>query len=336
MGDYTFKTCTRAMGITPVSNVFIDEYMPQADGNFVKVYLSGLLESLYGSAIHGDALSTKLGLLESDIIKAWEYWESKGLVKITRSEDNMTIEFVNPSPAAPGNGNIQASGSSYSPESMALRMNDAKLKAMHDTIQELLGRILSPKEISMYLSWIDDYGFSPEVVILLVEYCKARNKMDFRYIEKVAMGWHDSKIVTVDDAQRYIAQHEEKYNNYRLVLDFLGLKENDMMKPQEELLDKWFNTWEFSLEMVLEACKICSLRINEPNFNYIDGILSNWYKSGYKTLKDIKSQDSKKKTKNVKFKAPVTTFNSYDQRTYDIEDLEKKLLGRGGEEEDGR
>ncbi|HBM74053.1 MAG TPA: DNA replication protein DnaD [Clostridiaceae bacterium] len=335
MGDYTFKICNKSFGVTPISNLFIDKYMPSADGNFVKVYIAGLFESLYGSGIKGEYLSKKLGLLESDIIKAWEYWESKGLVKITKLENSMSIQFINPSQTALEYEN-EFGEDRYSPDFIAKRMGDAKLKSMHDTIQELLGRIISPKEVSMYLSWIDDYGFSPEVIILLVEYCKSRNKMDFRYIEKVAMGWHDSKIATVDDAQKYIAQHEKKYNDYRVVLDFLGLKENDLMKPQEEFLDKWFGTWKFSMDMVLEACKICSLRINEPNFNYIDGILSNWHKSGYKTLKDIEPQDSKKKTKNIKFKAPVTTFNSYDQRTYDIKDLEKKLLGRGGEEEDER
>jgi DnaD/phage-associated family protein len=119
-----------------------------------------------------------------------------------------------------------------------------------------------------------------------------------------------------------------------LVLDFLGLKENDVMKPQEEFLDKWFKTWNFPLEIVLEACKICSLRINEPNFNYIDGILSNWNKNNVKSLKDIESSDTKKKTKNTKYKAPVTTFNSYEQRTYDIKELEKRLLGRSEEIDD--
>jgi DnaD/phage-associated family protein len=108
--------------------------------------------------------------------------------------------------------------------------------------------------------------------------------VDFRYIEAVAIKWHDSGVNSTKDAQKYITQHEEKYSRYRLVLDFLGLKENELMKPQEEFLDKWFNTWSFSLELILEACKICSLRINEPNFNCIDGILSNWYKKGIKDI----------------------------------------------------
>jgi len=327
MGQYTFSA-DKKYGFTPISNLFISEYMPSADGNFVKVYLLGLLE-ITNSGVTGEYLSRKLGLLESDIIKAWEYWESKGLIRMYRTGDDINIEFQDVLSAYSFGFTGEKHHVNYSPESIYLRMNDPNIKDMYENIEKLLGRTMSPKEIAMYLSWLDDYSFTPEVIILLIEYCKAKGKVDSRYIEAVALKWHDAGINSAKDAQRYIAQHEEKYNKYRLVLDFLGFKEGELMKPQEEFLDKWFNTWNFSLELVLEACKICSLRINEANFSYIDGILSNWYKKGIKSIKEIEASDVKKRAKNVKFKAPVNTFNSYDQRSYDIKELEKKLLGIG-------
>jgi DnaD and phage-associated domain len=336
MGNYKFRL-NRTSGVTPVPNIFIDEYMPPADGNFVKVYLTGFMEALNYGSVHGDLLSKKLGLLESDIIKAWEYWKSKGLVSLTSGDGGeMSIEFLDPY----GINNKEKEGpgqpKSYSPEAISSKLDNPTVKDMFENIEKLIGRMLSPKEISMYLSWIDDYKFSPEVILLLIEYCKSKGKTDSRYIEKVALAWHDANIVTIEDAQKHITQHEGKFNNYRLVLDFLGLKENEIMKPQQEFLDKWFDTWQFSIEMVLEACKICSLRINEPNFNYIDGILSNWSKKGIKNIENIESGDFKKKAKDVKFKVPVTTFNSYDQRSYDIKELEKKLLGRDEEADNGQ
>lgn len=334
MGNYSFGLKCKTSGITPVPNIFIEEYMPQADGNFVKVYLTGFMEAINsndGSSFEGDSLSKKLGLLESDIIKAWEYWENKGLINLQKSTSGeMSIEFLNPFDL-PRIKSPEPIKTEYTPEAISMRMESPIIKDMFEHLEKLLGRMLSPKEISMYLGWLDDYKFTPEVVILLVEYCRSKGKPDFRYIEKVAISWHDAGITTVDDAQKNIALHEDKYNNYRLVMDFLGLKENDLMKPQQDFLDKWFDTWQFGIDMVLEACKICSLRINEPNFNYIDGILSNWYKKGIKDVKDIDKGEIKKKNKGVKFKAPVTTFNSYDQRSYDVKELEKKLLGRDEE-----
>jgi len=327
MEAYSFKMQSKDTGYIPIPSVFIDEYMPQADGNFVKVYLTGLYEALKGCSFSGDHLSQKLGLIESDILKAFEYWESKGLLRLQKSDNNISIEFLNLySPYLSGECS-QNNNHIYTPESINQRMDNPNIKDMFESIEKLLTRTLSANEFSMYLSWLDDYSFPPEVIILLIEYCRSRNKVDLRYIEKVAIGWHEAGIKSSQDAQRHISQHEDKYNNYRLVLDFLGLRENEIMKPQEEFLNKWFGTWEFSFEMVLEACRICSIRINEPNFSYIDGILSNWYKKGIKNVTDVESIDPKKKSKNVKFKAPVNAFNSYDQRSYDIKDLEKKLRG---------
>lgn len=331
MPEYTFKSHDKKYGITPIPNIFIDEYMPSANGDFVKVYITGYMEALNCGSLSGEYLSKKLGLLESDIIKAWEFWESKGLIKLSKNEEKIYIEYTG---IIPNNSTLPENRDKYSPENISLRLNNPKIKDMFESMEKLLGRLLSPKEIAMYLSWIDDFSFTPEMIMLLIEYCKSKGKVDSRYIERVAISWHDSNVSSLEDAQKYIAKFESKYNNYRLVLDFLGLKENDIMKPQQDFLDKWFNDWKFSLEMVLEACKICSLRINEPNFSYIDGILSNWHKNNIKSLKDVESSDSKKKGKNVKFKAPVNTFNSYDQRSYDIKELEKRLLGRNEEESD--
>ena len=72
---------------TSISNVFIDEYMPKANGEFVKIYLH--LLRLIGS---GEALSQELStekiadkfnLLESDVMRALNYWCEQGLLSLT-------------------------------------------------------------------------------------------------------------------------------------------------------------------------------------------------------------------------------------------------------------
>lgn len=322
MTEYNFKIIDNNDFSTPISNIFIDEYLPYADGNFVKVYIYGLKQALYNGNINSESMSKKLSLLETDIVKAWNYWQEKGLLKYTKNDNAIDVHFINLS-----SYNIHSKSAFYTPDKIDLKMNNPLVKDMFDNIQKLLGKTLSQMEISMYISWLEEYLFSPEVVMLLIEYCKSKNKTDTRYLEKVALNWHNLNIKTIDDAQKQIKKHEEKYNKYRLVLDFLGLKENDLMKPQQEFLDKWFEKWQFNIELVLEACRICSIKFNEPNFNYIDGILSNWYEGGIKSLKDLEKQENKK-TKSSKIKVPVTTFNSYEQRSYNIKELENTLLGR--------
>ncbi len=77
------------------------------------------------------------------------------------------------------------------------------------------------------------------------------------------------------------------------------------MKPQEEVLDKWINIYNFPLDVIFKACDICFQRINKGDFRYIDGILNSWHKEGLKTLQDVTLKDNNKKHTIKKIKIIV-------------------------------
>jgi len=100
------------------------------------------------------------------------------------------------------------------------------------------------------------------------------------------------------------------------------------MKPQEQLLTKWINTYNFPIEVVYRACDICFERINKADFKYIDGILNSWFREGLKSLEQIEKKSLKKSTyKNKKATVSKGNFGDYEQRNYNFDELEKKLLG---------
>ena len=92
----------------------------------------------------------------------------------------------------------------------------------------------------------------------------------------------------------YIKKHEDKWINIRKILNYLGIKAPEIMKPQEQILDKWVNVYKFSLEVIFKACDICFDRLNRADFKYIDGILNSWFKDGIKSLEDIEKKDKKR------------------------------------------
>src|SRR5699024_4424947 len=72
-------------GDTPIENIFLNEYMPSADGNFVKVYLTGL-QMAYQSVRENQpfthkTIASKLNLLETDVRRAWDYWEQEEIIE---------------------------------------------------------------------------------------------------------------------------------------------------------------------------------------------------------------------------------------------------------------
>ncbi|WP_123054879.1 DnaD domain protein [Clostridium sp. JN-1] len=324
MSTFVFKN--KNLYYTPLSNVFIDKFMPKARGEFVKVYILGLKYCISGElGVSSEIIATNLHLLETDVLNAWNYWNDENVIRLIPI-DNM------------GNYNVEFLDLNEMPQekdqniNLLEELNKNSTKDMLQDIEKLLSRPLSSKEMTMYISWLKDFNFSPEIILLLIQYCASKGKNDYRYIEKVAISWYDSKIKTIDDAQSFIKRNEDRWIKIKKVLNYLGIKDAAIMKPQEDMLDKWITSFNFPVNVICKACEICFQRINKSDFKYIDAILSNWYNEGIKTLEDVYKKDKKKAfiKNNSKFKSTKNnsgTFNNFEQRDYNFNDLEKKLLG---------
>ena len=111
-------TGERDYDFTIVSNRFIDNYMPRANGAYIKVYLY-LLRRLHASAVNGPELTVEgladfLGDTEGDVLRAFAYWEKHGLLQVTRQGDVITGLQVLECPAEP------AGTSTTAPQTMAI------------------------------------------------------------------------------------------------------------------------------------------------------------------------------------------------------------------------
>lgn len=315
------------LDFTPVSNVFIENYLPKARGEFVKVYLLLLKYNTSGEpGVNCSILASSLNLLESDVMNALDYWNDQGVIKLTTIDklNNFTIEFLP----------LKDDYTDTSKVNILDALNNSQTADMLRDIEKILSRPLSSKEMETYLSWQKDFSFSSELILLLIEYCASKGKSDARYIEKVALGWHDMNIKTVNDAQNHIKETEEKWINIRRILSYLGIKHAEVMKPQQDLLEKWLYIYKFDLKLIQKASDICFERLNRADFKYIDGILTKWHGSNIKTLEDVALKDKKPKNSSYIKSKNITTstknksnFNNFEPRQYDYDSLEKKLLG---------
>ena len=80
---------------TDVENIFINEYMPVAPGDFVKVYLYGLLYSQNGIKMTCEQMAGQLSMSKEKFDEAWNYWVSMGIVeKIYSNEKSGEYDIV--------------------------------------------------------------------------------------------------------------------------------------------------------------------------------------------------------------------------------------------------
>lgn len=192
--------------------------------------------------------------------------------------------------------------------------------------EQYLKKTLSANDIRSILFLTDTLQFSNDLIDYLLQYCVQRGKKDFRYIEKVAINWAEEGIKTPLDASTYASRYDR---NVYTIMNALG-KGNNPTSTEVDFIKRWYNEWGFSIEVILEACERTVLATDKHRFEYADKILSSWKKDGVHHKTDIEKIDSAyRKTKKTSEKPSYTNmFTQFEQRDYDFDALEKKLLSK--------
>ena len=377
-----------ATSFTTVSDIFIDQYMPKANGEFVKVYLYLLRATGSGAGIATiSEIADHFSNTEADIIRALNYWASEGILQVQTGADGQIIGInlcsLSVSGMQAAQSNIQSAVADNAAQdnlqnisTADIRMQDSvveKLKSQTpdkpassqkeytlDEIKEFrknpdiselffiietyLKHTLSSSDTNMVLYWLDELHFSTDLVEYLVEYCITKGHSSLRYMNKVALGWADAGIKTVDQAKDDAAAHSQIYYS---VMKALGITGRNLVDSEVSLINKWVGEYGFDIELVKAACSKTISAIQKPSFEYTDSILANWRKKDVHTLKDVEVLDanfakankasatgssqgtnaangsSKPKSNNPGSK---NKFNNFNQRNNDYDKLEKLFL----------
>lgn len=399
-----------ATSFTTVSDIFIDQYMPKANGEFVKVYLYLLRATGSGAGIATiSEIADHFSNTEADIVRALNYWASEGILQVQTGADgqitgiNLCSLAVSGTQAAQSNiqsgvvnnatqNNLQSgvinnavqnnmqsnvdnntaqniSGADsqmqdsvmeklknqatdkHAPSQKEYTLDEIKEFRKNPDISELffiietyLKHTLSSTDTNMVLYWLDELHFSTDLVEYLVEYCITKGHSSLRYMNKVALGWADAGIKTVDQAKDDAAAHSQIYYS---VMKALGITGRNLVDSEVSLINKWVGEYGFDMELVKAACSKTISAIQKPSFEYTDSILTNWRKKDVHTLKDVEVLDanfakankatgsgssqganaangfSKPKSNNSNSK---NKFNNFNQRNNDYDKLEKLFL----------
>ncbi|MFY9613497.1 MAG: primosomal replication protein N, partial [Tissierellaceae bacterium] len=100
--SFFLETTDMDLGDTPIENIFINDYMPMANGTYVKVYLLGFkyaYDKDYKIDVNNKTIAKHLNIPLEDVLRAWDFWEEKGIVeKIYVDEEksiNYKVKFLN-------------------------------------------------------------------------------------------------------------------------------------------------------------------------------------------------------------------------------------------------
>lgn len=203
-----------------------------------------------------------------------------------------------------------------------------------------LGRPLSASELNSFCYINDSLHFSSDLLEYLIEYCISRGKKSVRYMESVAINWFQQGIDTIKKAKEESSQYTQ---NVFPVMKAFGINRNP--GPAElDYIKKW-NALGFETDIIIEACNRTLLATHQASFPYANRILDDWKKAGVRNVADIRSLDQKFHAAAQTDGAPEKSsgrqnrqaqqnynrnssnaFHNFEQRTYDYDDLESRLL----------
>ncbi|MBR3705927.1 MAG: DnaD domain protein [Firmicutes bacterium] len=274
---------------TDVENMFINEYMPGAPGDYVKVYLYGLLYAQHEGEMTHEALARHLRLSAETVEEAWNYWAQMGVVKKIPCPEgglfSFDVEFVSIREKMYGNVPKEESEETGPDMGKAAVLVDKSMKELYGKIEEFLGRLLAPEENQEISGWIKNDGMSHDLVREAFRYCCGRGQSSLRYIAKVAFSWNEKGLRQKDEILEYIENLDERYDLYKSVLGSLGLKRN-VTKAEKEMIDSWVDGMGFSKERIMAACDT-TLSAANPNLRYVNKVLENWRNEAAEQGRDV-------------------------------------------------
>ena len=380
MADINLHMNTQ-VSFTRVSNAFIDHYMKDANGEYVKIYLY-LLRALSeeGQDFSIAGMADALGQTQLDIRRALTYWQERGLLSLqcdmsgeicdiclydaasargahncgATSMDQYVASTVSDAssvtplpvkqetyPAAKQQQEaypvISAQISLPTPVETDYSASEMDSLGDNDDVKEILfvaqryvGRALSHSDVNHLLYWYDGLSMSVDLIEHLIAHCVDLGKTSFSYMNKIAIGWATDGVTTVEDA---ILRANEHSRETKLVMKSLGISGRTLTEPELQFVSRWFHDWNFSEDMVREACKRTIMATGRPQMAYTDRILSDWNSKGITTLAQLPEADMARRkayqpTPKRKAPAAATKFHNYTETEYDVAALESQILKR--------
>ena len=297
---------------TLLPDIFFSEYLSEASGDFIKVYLYMVFLSKYDKDIKINDLSKKLVLPLKTIQDAVKYWEDKCL--ITKKNTGYIINSIQEIELH----KLYKPKTALSADQLKKSAENQKRAKAIDFINNKYFSGLMPTtwypEIEL---WFKKYDFDEEVMIALFGYCFDKSALHKNYVQTVAEAWNKNNIKSFNDLDIYYEKQEKINVIAKTISKKLGISRN-LTQYEYGYIEKWIIDFGFGMDVIEIALKRTTSKAN-PTFDYLDKLLTDWHDRGFKTPNDVQTflSEIKEKNKNVKQLEKQTGYSKYEQRTYD-------------------
>ena len=275
-----------------VPTAVVDQYLKLATPSQLKVLLYLLRHQ--PETIDTVQVGKQIGCLPEQVEEALLFWEQTDL-------------FTPPEPPAPEKPQEVAalirtsSELSILPTAIADAVQSSEsLQTLFRMVQQLYGRPLNFME-EQSLVWLHDYlNFSSDIILMVVSYCHSIQKCNVRYIEQILIRWWNQGITTLQQAQEEIKDMEQRHSYLAQIMRLLEMRRNPTPK-QMEFIDDWKQK-AIPMDLIRYAYEKTVEKTDRLSFPYMQSILNDWMKAGYKTRAEVDLNDKPPESPRIRKK----------------------------------
>lgn len=294
------------LGDVVLPDLFILNYMPQLESIDVKIYLYILFLSKKGLEIDKPDLAKKLGITEQELSFGLERLQAEEL--LVRTTHGYNISDIRENEI----------NKTYIPKIEPRRTKvqterDRKRIAAASAINESFFQgVMSLGWYTDISAMFENYSFSEEVMIALFHYCQERKALNKKYVHAVAESWYNGGVKTFEQLEEFLENYDNMQKIKQKISKALRLNRN-LTKYEEQYIDTWVKDYGYDFDVIEEALKRTVNKSN-PTISYVNGILVNWHKKGFKNVKDIENENSASRTESTRnYKRTTGTKTKYQE-----------------------
>ena len=242
MSFCSFSKENTKSGKTLIDNIFIQNYLPDAPDQAVKVYLYGLYLCQNSEfSLDLNSFSEVLKIEQKEVIDCFKFWDEYGIVSII-SENPFTVHFYPLS-------DTTAKYRRFNPEKYSEFSKSAQL-----IISE---RMISVTEFNEYFTLMENTALKPDALLSIIEYCaglKGKN-IGYKYIVTVAKEFISRGITTVElinkEIDGYFVSSGELSDVFKALKSTKSPEIEDM-----QLYKVWTEKLGFEHSFIIEVIKL--------------------------------------------------------------------------------
>ena len=294
MAEYIWKpSLMRRVFVLP--EAIADKHLKMAGSVQLKVLL---WVSRHGGSFDAEACAKAVGVSAPDCMDALQYWVAAGVLLSDGSEPmpEPTASEKPPAPVAPPRAvTVPKVNKPQMTDVVRRQKKDGEFRGLLTEVSVRMGRPLSNGDAETLLYLYDTAGLPASVLLMVVGYAAQAERLNMRYIEKVALDWADRGIMTIAAVEEHLCYLERCDQAAIRVQTVCELSKPLSTAAALRLAEKWVFQWQVTDEVLREAYVVCREKTGKFESRYVDRVLENWHEQGVTTADEAANAQGKKR-----------------------------------------